>query len=87
MEESNHELVHLLTQQLATIFTPMMENNTNQIMQHNDQNYQVLARQMGRLVNILGAPEDPVLHPAAAEGGRAPILVRNVQQGNPLLVN
>lgn len=39
MEESNHELVHMLTHQMAIVLTPMMENNANQVVQHNDQNY------------------------------------------------
>lgn len=59
MDESNHEMLHMLTHQMATDLTPMMENNTNQVVRHNNQNYQVLARHMGRIVDILSASKDP----------------------------
>lgn len=36
MDENNYELVHMLTHQMATVLTPMMENKTNQMVQHND---------------------------------------------------
>ncbi|XP_058724676.1 uncharacterized protein LOC131596119, partial [Vicia villosa] len=51
--ESNHEMVNALTQQMGTVFTPMI-NNTNQ-------SYEILAGQMARIADFFGAPPQPNL--------------------------
>src|SRR3954470_1888326 len=53
MDESNHEMVNALTQQMGTVFTPMI-NNTNQ-------SYKILAGQMARIADFFGAPPQPNL--------------------------
>ncbi|XP_058727724.1 uncharacterized protein LOC131599348, partial [Vicia villosa] len=53
MDESNHEMVNALTQQMGTVFTPMI-NNTNQ-------SYEILAGQMARIADFFGAPPQPNL--------------------------
>jgi hypothetical protein len=44
MDESNHEVVNLLTQQIGTVF--------NHLIQTMNQGYQALATQMGRITNF-----------------------------------
>src|SRR3954467_11426722 len=51
MDESNHEMGNALTQQMGTVFTPMI-NNTNQ-------SYEILAGQMARIADFFGAPPQP----------------------------
>ncbi|XP_045831224.1 uncharacterized protein LOC123922561 [Trifolium pratense] len=51
MDESNHEMVNTLTSQLGTILNPLI-NNTND-------NYQLLAHQMGRIADFFGTPAMP----------------------------
>lgn len=51
MDESNHEMVNALTQQIGTMFNPLI-HNTNQ-------NYQMLANQIGRIDDFFGAPQAP----------------------------
>ncbi|XP_058741652.1 uncharacterized protein LOC131614039 [Vicia villosa] len=51
IDESNHEMVNALTQQIVTIFTPMI-NNTNQ-------SYEILAGLMARIEDFFGAPPQP----------------------------
>ncbi|XP_058775659.1 uncharacterized protein LOC131649932 [Vicia villosa] len=53
MDESNHEMVNALTQQMGIVFTPMI-NNTNQ-------SYEILARQMARIADFFGEPPQPNL--------------------------
>src|SRR4051812_30767752 len=48
IDESNHKMVNALTQQMGTVFTPMI-NNTNQ-------SYEILAGQMARIADFFGAP-------------------------------
>ncbi|XP_058771881.1 uncharacterized protein LOC131645223 [Vicia villosa] len=48
MDESNHDMVNALTQQIGTIFTPMV-NNTNH-------SYEMLANQMSRIADFFGTP-------------------------------
>ncbi|MCH84687.1 myb-related transcription factor, partial [Trifolium medium] len=49
MDDSNHEMVNMMTQQMATIFNPVVENSKAA--------YQALATQMGRIAEILGVPD------------------------------
>src|SRR4051812_39992536 len=53
IDESNHEIVNALTQQMGTLFTPMI-NNTNQ-------SHEILAGQMARIADFFGAPPQPNL--------------------------
>lgn len=49
MDESNHEMVKMPTQQIGTVFNPLI-HNTNQ-------SYQLFTNQMGRITNFFGAPQ------------------------------
>jgi len=51
MEESNHEMVNLLTQKIGTVYNPLIQNT--------NQSYQALATQMGRIAYFF-APLQPV---------------------------
>lgn len=48
MDESNHEMVHMLTQQMGSILRPLVQDSM--------QSYQQLATQMTRIRDFLGAP-------------------------------
>ncbi|XP_050898411.1 uncharacterized protein LOC127105285 [Lathyrus oleraceus] len=52
MDESNHEIVHMLTQQIGTILRPLIQDST--------QSYQQLETQMTRIRDFLGVPRAPV---------------------------
>lgn len=52
MDERNHEMVHMLTQQMGTILRPLIQDST--------QSYQQLATQMTRVRDFLGTPRVPV---------------------------
>lgn len=49
MDESNLEMVNTLTQQMGTIFNPLI-TNTNQT-------YELLANQIGRIADFFGTPQ------------------------------
>ncbi|KAK2449663.1 hypothetical protein QL285_008835 [Trifolium repens] len=51
MDESNHDMVNMLTQQIGTVFNPLIQNT--------NQSYQLLANQMGRIADFFGAPQAP----------------------------
>ncbi|PNX89261.1 hypothetical protein L195_g045379, partial [Trifolium pratense] len=51
MDESNHEIVNLLTQQIGTVFNPLIQNT--------NESYQMLAFQMSRIADFLGTPPPP----------------------------
>ncbi|XP_058725145.1 uncharacterized protein LOC131596500 [Vicia villosa] len=51
IDESNHDMVNAITQQIGTIFTPMI-NNTNH-------SYEMLAGQMARIAEFFGTPPVP----------------------------
>ncbi|KEH16546.1 hypothetical protein MTR_0151s0020 [Medicago truncatula] len=48
MEETNHEMVNLVTQQVGTVINPLIQDTNN--------SYQALSLQMERIANFLGAP-------------------------------
>lgn len=52
MDESNHEMVHMLTQQMVTILRPLIQDSI--------QSYQQLATQMTRIGDFFGAPRAQV---------------------------
>jgi hypothetical protein len=58
MDESNHEMVNLLTQEIGTMCDPLIQNT--------NQGYQTLATQMGRIIDFFALqnclstnPSDP----------------------------
>jgi len=51
MDESNYEMVNLLTQQIGTVFNPLIRDT--------NWSYQALTTQMGRMANFF-APPQPV---------------------------
>ncbi|PNX90436.1 hypothetical protein L195_g046560 [Trifolium pratense] len=71
MDESNHEMVNTLTSQLGTILNPLINNINN--------NYQLLAHQMGRIVDFFGTPAmpnknlQPIRNPAHVQNQGLPI--------------
>ena len=48
-DESNHEMVNLLTQQIGTMFNPLIQST--------NQSYQALATQMGRIEDFFASPQ------------------------------
>jgi len=48
MEDSNHEMVNQVTQQIGTIINPLIRDTNN--------SYQALSAQMERIANFFGAP-------------------------------
>ncbi|MCI26081.1 hypothetical protein A2U01_0047274, partial [Trifolium medium] len=54
MDDSNQEMVNMMTQQMVTIFNPIVENSNAA--------YQALATRMSQIAEMLGAPyQMPVL--------------------------
>ncbi|KAK2384605.1 hypothetical protein QL285_071934 [Trifolium repens] len=51
MDESNHDMVNALTQQIGTVFNPMLQTAND--------NYLLLANQMGMMADLFGAPDAP----------------------------
>lgn len=48
MNESNHEIVYMLTQQMCIVLNPLIQTINC--------NYEMLAEKMGRIANLFGAP-------------------------------
>jgi len=48
MEDTNDEMVNMLTQQIGTVFNPLIQQTHN--------SYQTLTDQMGRIADFFGAP-------------------------------
>jgi len=48
MEDSNHEMVNMLTPQIGTIFNPLIRDTHS--------SYLALSNQMGRIIDFFGAP-------------------------------
>lgn len=66
MDESNHDMVNTLTQQMDTIF--------NSLIQKMNQSTQRLATQMNRIADIFGAPQ------AQVQLSVQPPLVRSIRK-------
>jgi hypothetical protein len=49
MHESNHDMVNMLTQHISIVFNPLIHNTNN--------NYQILANQMGRIADFFCTPQ------------------------------
>lgn len=52
MDESDHDMVNRLTQQIGTLFNRLIQNKNN--------TYQQLAHQMGQLFYFFGVPQAPM---------------------------
>ena len=52
LEESHHELVNMLTRQMATIITPLLESNNTR--------YEQLVRQVNQIASIVDAVDELV---------------------------
>lgn len=50
MDESNHDMVNMLTRQIGAVFNPMIQNTNH--------SYQTLATQMGRIIDLF-SPVQP----------------------------
>jgi len=48
MDDINHEMVNLLTQQIDTVFNPLIQSI--------NQSYQALATQVGRIADLFAPP-------------------------------
>lgn len=59
MDDSNHELVNMLTNQMGNVFNPIVQELVETNRQSAETNRQVIA-QLTRLCNFLGAPKVPV---------------------------
>jgi hypothetical protein len=72
MDESNHEMVNMLTQQIGTVFNPLIQTTND--------SYQLLANQMGRMTDFFGAPNAP--NGAVPNGQNGPLLnvIENINQ-------
>jgi len=64
MDENNHEMVNLLTQQIGTVFNPLIRDT--------NRSYQALATQMGRISDFI-APPEPVYQPGTQIQNRQPL--------------
>ncbi|XP_050897532.1 uncharacterized protein LOC127104388 [Lathyrus oleraceus] len=59
MDASNHDMVGVLSREMNTIFSPLIQN-VNKTNNDNAQTYQQLPAQMGRIADFLGAPQSSV---------------------------
>jgi hypothetical protein len=64
MDESNHKMVNLLTQQIGTVFNPLIRET--------NRSYQALTTQMGRITDFF-APPQPVYQPVTQIQNQQPL--------------
>jgi len=64
MDESNHEMVNLLTQKIGTVFNPLIRDT--------NRSYQALTTQMGRIADFF-APPQPVYKPVIQIQNQQPL--------------
>ena len=62
MDDSNHEMLGVLAQQMGTIFNPLIQSTTQTNLQNAQANQQ-MAAQIGRLADFFGAPREAVRQP------------------------
>ena len=67
MDESNHEMVNLLTQQIGTVFNPLIRDT--------NRSYQTLTTQMGRIADFF-APSQPVYQPVTQIQNQQPVTLQ-----------
>lgn len=72
MDDSNHDLVHMLTNQMGNVFNPIMQESAKTKRHSVETNRQVIA-QLTRLCNFLGAPQVPVRQAPLAVRMAAPV--------------
>lgn len=48
MNENYHKMINMLTQEIGTVFNPLIQNTKH--------SYQQLTQQMGRIVDFFGTP-------------------------------
>lgn len=70
MEESSHDMVNMLTQQIGTMF--------NLLIQNTNHSYQMLANQMGRIADVFGTRQ--VRDPDSSNSKC--LVVQNVERPN-----
>ena len=64
MDESNHEMVNLLTQQIGTVFNPLIRDT--------NRSYQALTTQMARITDF-SAPPQQVFQPITQIPNQQPL--------------
>ena len=64
MDESNHEIINLLTQKIGTVFNPLIRDTK--------WSYQTLTTQMGRIPYFF-APPQPIYHPVPQIQNQQPL--------------
>ncbi|KEH38136.1 hypothetical protein MTR_2g461890 [Medicago truncatula] len=64
MDEGNHEMVNLLTQEIGTVFNPLIRDT--------NRSYQALTTQMGRIADFF-APPQPVYQPVPHVQNQQPL--------------
>jgi hypothetical protein len=74
MDESDNDMVNMLTQQIGTVFNPLIQNT--------NQTYHLFATQMGRMADFFGAPHVPNQPVPQIQN----IPIQNVQIPNDALV-
>lgn len=72
MDDSNHDLVHMLTNQMGSVINPIVQESAETNRQSAETNRQVIA-QLTRLCNFLGAPQVLVLQAPLAVRMAAPV--------------
>ncbi|XP_057452397.1 uncharacterized protein LOC130744220 [Lotus japonicus] len=78
MDDSNHEMVNMLAQQIGTVF--------NHFIQNTNESYQQLTRQMGRIADAFGVPRTVVANPLGAAVNNA-VEINAVPHNEPLQAN
>ncbi|XP_057421488.1 uncharacterized protein LOC130715404 [Lotus japonicus] len=78
MDDSNHEMVNMLAQQIGTVFNPFIQNT--------NESYQQLTRQMGRIADAFGVPRNEVANPLGAAVNNT-VEINAVPQNEPLQAN
>ena len=72
MDDSNHDLVNMLTNQMGHVINPIVQESAETNRQSAETNRQVIA-QLSRLCNFLGAPQVPVRQAPVAVRLAAPV--------------
>jgi hypothetical protein len=73
MDDSNHEMVNLLTTQIGTVFNPLIQNT--------NESYQMLAYQMSRIADFFGTPPPPRLNQPVRQTIMPAAPVAQINQG------
>jgi len=79
MDESNHEMVNMLTRQIGTMFNPLIQST--------NQSYQALATQMERIVDFFSPVQPGHQQNPQIQNPRPLQIVELVVQGINLCLN